>query len=85
MCMVFLTHGNHLSRESELEKNLQIGKGFRMIVSRKRLGRILNSTRKEVVMRTWPLSVIQGREKERVPTRRVILMEEHHCQGRRRT
>jgi hypothetical protein len=78
--MVFLTHGNHLSRESELEKNLQIGKEFRMIVSRKRIGRILNSTRKEVVMRTCPLSVNQGREKERVPTRRVIMIKVLHSQ-----
>jgi hypothetical protein len=54
-----------------------------MIVSRKRLGRSLKATSREVVMRTWPLSVRQGRENERVPIRRVTMMEDHNNQGRR--
>jgi hypothetical protein len=48
-----------------------------MIASRKRLERSLKATSREVVMRTWPLSVREGREKERVPTRRVTMMEDH--------
>jgi hypothetical protein len=83
--MVSQSLGNHLSRESVLGKIFQIGEGYGMIVSRKRLGRSLKSTSKEVVMRTWPLSVRQGREKERFPTRRVTMMEVHHKWGRRRT
>jgi hypothetical protein len=47
-----------------------------MIASTKRLGRSPKPTRKEVVRRTWPLSVRQEREKERV---------QPHNQGRRRT
>jgi hypothetical protein len=38
-------------------------RGFGMIVSKKRLERILNPTSKVVVMRTWPFLVRQGREK----------------------
>jgi hypothetical protein len=56
-----------------------------MIASRKRLGRSLRETSREVVMRTWLLSVRQRREKERVLARRVTMMEDHHSQGRRRT
>jgi hypothetical protein len=52
-----------------------------MIASRKRLERSPQETSKEVWMRNCPLSVIQGREKERVPTRRVALMDDHHSQG----
>jgi hypothetical protein len=56
-----------------------------MIVSRKRLERILKETNKEVVMRTWLLFVRKAREKKRVLERRVTLMEETHSWGRRRT
>jgi ribosomal protein L13 len=56
-----------------------------MITSKKRLGRIPREASREVVMRTWSLSVRQGREKERVLERRVEMMLDHHNQGRRRT
>ena len=74
-----------MSRESALEKIFQIDEGYGIIVSRKRLERSLKSASKEVVMRTWPLSVRQRREKERFPARRVTMMEVHHNWGRRRT
>jgi len=64
--------------ESVLGKIFQIGKGYEMIVSRKRLGRSLKLSSKEVMMRTCPLLVRQIREKERLPARRVTLMEVHH-------
>jgi hypothetical protein len=83
--MVFTILRNHLSREYSLGKNSLIGKGFRTIVSENRVGRSLNVASIEVVMRTWPSSIRQGRENERVPTRRVTVMEEHHIQRRRRT
>jgi hypothetical protein len=56
-----------------------------MIASKRRLERSLRETSREVVMRTWLLSVRQGRENERVLERRVTMMEDHHNQGRRRT
>jgi hypothetical protein len=49
-----------------------------MISSRKRLERSLKVSGREVVIIKCLLSVRQGREKERVPTRRVTMMEEHH-------
>jgi hypothetical protein len=42
---------NHLSRESALERNFQIGRGFGMIASRKRLGRSLKPIGKEMERR----------------------------------
>jgi len=83
--MVFPSHGNHFSRESILGKISQIGRGFEMIASRKRLGMNLRETSREVVRRTWLLSVRQRKENERVLARRVTMMEDHHNQGRRRT
>jgi hypothetical protein len=77
--------GNHLSKGSVLGRNFQIGRGFGMIASRKRLGRSPKQASREVVMRTWPLSVRQEREKERVPTRRVTMRGKPHSRGRRRT
>jgi hypothetical protein len=56
-----------------------------MISSRKIFRRSLKATSREVVMITWSLSLRQGNAKERVPTRRVTLMEDHRSQGRRRT
>jgi len=70
-----------LSRDSALRKNSQIGRGFGTIVLRKRLEKSLKASSKEALMRTWPLSVRQGREKGRFPARRVIVMEVHHSQG----
>jgi len=61
-----------------------IDKYFGMIASRKILRRSLRVATKEVVMRTWILLVRQRMENERVPTRSVIVMEDHHNQGRRR-
>jgi hypothetical protein len=52
---------------------------------RRRLGRSPRLAGREVVMRTWPLSVRQERAKERVPTRRVTVRGKPHNQGRRRT
>jgi hypothetical protein len=66
-------------------EKLKIGRGFGMIASRKRLKRSLRETSKEAVMTTWPLSVRQGRAKERVLARKVTVMEDHHNHGRRRT
>ena len=83
--MVFPSLGNNLSRESVLGKNSQIGRGFGTIVSRKRHRRTLKETSKEVVMRTFPLLVRQGKVKERVPKKRVKMMEEHHNWERKRT
>jgi hypothetical protein len=65
--MVFPSLGNHLSREFALGNISQIGRDFGMISSNKRLRRSLRETIKEVVMRTWLLSVRQRREKERLP------------------
>jgi hypothetical protein len=65
---------------TRLEKTL-VGR----IASRKRLEWIPRETSREVVMITCPLSARQGSEKERVLGRRVIVMEDHHIQGRRRT
>jgi hypothetical protein len=61
-----------------LEKISQIGRYFGMIASRRRLERILRVARREVVMRTWLLSVRQRREKERVLARMVRMIEDHH-------
>ena len=68
-----------------LEKISQIGRDFGMIASKKRLGRSLRAASREAVKRNWILSIRQGREKEIVLERRVIVMEDHHSQGRRRT
>jgi hypothetical protein len=46
-----------------LRKIFHIGKDRGTIVSRKRLGRSLKASRKEVMMRTYPLLVRKGREK----------------------
>jgi hypothetical protein len=62
-------------------KIFQIGRGFGMIVSRKRLGRSLNPTRKKMERRTWLWSVRPRREKEKVP--RVTVRGKPHSQGRR--
>jgi hypothetical protein len=75
--MVFPSHGNHFSREFVLVRNSQIGRRFRNIASRKRLRRIPREASREVMMRTWLLLVIRGREKERVLERRVTVMEDH--------
>jgi hypothetical protein len=83
--MVFPSLGNHLTREYVLMNVSHIGRGFGMIAYRKRLKRSLRKTSKEVVMRTWLLFVRQRRENERVLVRRVIIMEDHHNKGRRRT
>jgi hypothetical protein len=83
--IVFPSHGNHLSKEFVFEKIFQIGKDFGMITSRKIFGRSQRVANREVVKRTYLLSVRQGREKERVLARRVTLMENHPFQGRRRT
>jgi hypothetical protein len=77
-CMFFPSLGNHLSRESTLEKISQTGREFGMIASKKRLGRSLKETSREVVMRTWPLSVRQGSAKKRFLARRVTMMEDHY-------
>jgi hypothetical protein len=82
--MVFPSHGNQLSGEFSLGNISQIG-NFWMIASKKRLGRSLRVARKEVVRRTWLLSVRKRREKERFLERRVTVMEDHHIQGRRMT
>jgi hypothetical protein len=55
--MVFPSLGNHLSRESTLMRNSQIGRDFGMIASRKRLGRSLRVASRQVVRRNWLLSV----------------------------
>jgi hypothetical protein len=83
--MVFPSLGNHLLMGYALEKISHIGRGFEMIASRKRLGRSPKETSREIVIRTWPLSVRKGMAKERVPTRRVTMMGHHHSWGRRRT
>jgi len=76
--MVFPSHGNHLSKEYLLRKISQIGRDFGMKSYRKRLGRSLRVASMEVVMRTWILLVRQGRVKERVPSRRITMMEDHY-------
>jgi hypothetical protein len=76
---------NHLSRGSVLGRNFQIGRGFGMTASRKRVGRSPKLAIREVVMRNCPLSVRQERAKERVPTIRVTVRGKPHSQGRRRT
>jgi hypothetical protein len=43
--MVFPSLGNSFSRDSALEKNLYIGRGFGMIPSRKRLGRSMKANK----------------------------------------
>jgi hypothetical protein len=78
--MVFPSHENHFSKQCGLEKISQIGKDFGMIAYKKRLGRSLRVTIREVVKRTYLLSVRQGRAKKRVLARRVIVMEDHHNQ-----
>jgi hypothetical protein len=83
--MDFPSHGNHFSKDFMLERISYIGRDFGMIKSRKRLRNSLKVSRRDVVKRTFPLSVRQGREKERVLVRRVTVMEDHHNQGRRRT
>jgi hypothetical protein len=77
--------GNHLLSGFALGRNFQIGIGFGKIASRERLGRSPKMASKEVVMRTWPLSLRQEREKERVPIRRVIVRGQPYSWGRRRT
>jgi hypothetical protein len=47
-----------------------------MIASRKKLGRSPKVKSMDVLMRTQSFSIRQGRENERVPTRRVIAMED---------
>jgi len=49
-----------------------------MIASRKRLKRSLKLESSEVEMISYLLSIRQGREKERFPTIRLTVMEEHH-------
>jgi hypothetical protein len=49
--MVFMSLGNHFSRESALEKNSHISRAFGMIVPRKRLGRSINPTSKKMKRR----------------------------------
>jgi hypothetical protein len=83
--MVFPSPRNHFSREFVPEKISQIARDFEMIASKKRLERSLRVASREVVKRTWLLSVRQGREKEKVLARRVTVMEDHHSRGRRRT
>jgi hypothetical protein len=83
--MVFPSLGNHFSRDSLLGKISQIGRVFGMITSRKRLERSLRVASREVVRRTWLLSVRRRREKEIVLARRVTMMEDHHIHGRRST
>ena len=46
-----------MSRDYALGKISNIGRGFGMIASRKRLGRILREAGREVVRRTWHFSV----------------------------
>jgi hypothetical protein len=53
-----------------LEKISQIGRDFGMIASKKRLGRSLRAASKEVVKRTWLLSVRQARAKERISSKK---------------
>jgi hypothetical protein len=55
-----------------------------MISSKRRLGRSLRESIREVVKISWLLSVRKGREKERALAIRVTMMEVHHIQGRRR-
>jgi hypothetical protein len=55
-----------------------------MIASRKILKKSLRAACREVVMRTYPLLVKKGRETDRVPTRRVTMMDEHRILRRRR-
>ena len=83
--MVFPSIGNHLSRDFVLGNISRINIYFGMIASRKRLRKSLRETNKEVVMRTWLLSIRQEREKERVVERRVTMMKVHHNEARRRT
>jgi hypothetical protein len=56
-----------------------------MIASRKRLERSSKATSIDLVMRNWLLLSRQGRAKERVPIRRVTMMEDHRSHGRTRT
>jgi hypothetical protein len=73
---------NHFSRESTLEKNSQIGRGFGMIVSRKRLERSLNFASKEMKRRrTWLWSIRLRGAKEKVPG--VTVRGQPHNQVRR--
>jgi hypothetical protein len=58
-----------------LRRNLPIGRGFGMIASKKKLERSLKPTSKKMEMRTWMLSIRQGRVKERVP--RVTVRGQH--------
>jgi hypothetical protein len=83
--MTFPSIGNHYSKESSFEKISHIDKDFGMIASRQRLRRILRVESREVVHRTWLLSVRKGRKKEIFLVRRVTMMEDHHhhSQGRR--
>jgi len=83
--LVFPSHGNHLSRDFALGRISQIGRDFGMIASRRMLRRSQKQASRKVVMRAWLLLVRQGREKERVPSRRVTVMEGHHSRGGRRT
>jgi hypothetical protein len=81
--MVSPSHQNHLSRESVLERTFPTERGLEMIASRKRLGRSLKPTSKEMERRTWPRSIRPRREKERVP--RVTMRGQPHSRERRRT
>jgi hypothetical protein len=65
--MVSPSHGNHLSRDSTPGRIFQVGRGFGMITSRKRLNKILNPIGKNMERKTWPWSFRIRREKERVP------------------
>jgi hypothetical protein len=75
--------GNHLSRVSVHERNFPLLRSFGMISSRKRLGRNPKLAGREVVMRTWPLSIMQERAKERVLARRIEVRGHPHNRGRR--
>jgi hypothetical protein len=46
--MVSPSHGNHFSRDSVFERVFLIGRGFKMISSKKRIRRILKPTVKEM-------------------------------------
>jgi hypothetical protein len=76
--MVSQSLGNHLSRVSMLERSFPHLRIFGMISSERRLGRSLRLVGREVVMGTWPLSVRQEREKERVLVRRVTVRGQPH-------
>ena len=62
-----------MSREFALGKNSQIGRGFGMIASRKRLGRRLTQTSRKKEKRTWLWSVRTRGAKDRVLNKEGIV------------